>query len=104
VKSRHLLLAVLVYVTLDLSLAAMPGAFVFSLEDSAESTRTRARSAGEAISPPPPAQAPGLVALLAPADAVTAPPALVDPPPIRLIESRTPHAPPHAAPPSEDPH
>jgi hypothetical protein len=34
---RHLVLAILVYITLDLSLASMPGAFVFEVEDSVES-------------------------------------------------------------------
>ena len=36
---RALLVAILVYLTLDLSLAAMPGAFVFEADDSAEGTR-----------------------------------------------------------------
>ena len=48
---RHrpaLLLAILVYVTLDLSLPAMPGAFVFDSSDSIESTRTRLRAVGDA--------------------------------------------------------
>lgn len=42
-----LLLAILVYVTLDLSLPAMPGAFVFDSSDSVESIRIRARAAIE---------------------------------------------------------
>jgi hypothetical protein len=44
-----LLLAVLIYVTLDLSLPAMPGAFVFEPSESVESTRSRARAATEAV-------------------------------------------------------
>ncbi len=100
---RSLVLAILVYVTLDLSLPGMPGAFVFEPGATAESTQVRARSAAEAISPLP-AQAPGIVALLAPAEAVTAQPASVDPPRARPIASRKPHAPPDAAPASEDPH
>ena len=36
---RALLVAILVYLTLDLSLPAMPGAFVFEADDSAEGTR-----------------------------------------------------------------
>jgi hypothetical protein len=93
---------ILVYVTLDLSLPGMPGAFVFEPGDSAESTQVRAWSAAEAISPLPPAHAPGIVALT-PAEAVTAQPASVDPPRMRPIARRT-HAPPDAAPTSEDPH
>jgi hypothetical protein len=49
-----LLLAILVYVTLDLSLPAMPGAFVFDSSDSVESTRTRARAVGDAVVLPAP--------------------------------------------------
>ena len=47
-----LVLAILIYVTLDLSIPAMPGAFEFECEDSAEGTRVRARSAGEAVALP----------------------------------------------------
>jgi hypothetical protein len=36
-RRRALLVAILVYVTLDLSLPAMPGAFVFEPDDSVES-------------------------------------------------------------------
>ena len=36
---RALLVAILVYLALDLSLAEMPGAFVFEADDSAEGTR-----------------------------------------------------------------
>jgi hypothetical protein len=49
-----LLLALLLYVTLDLALPAMPGAFVFEAADSVESTRTRARLAVEAVILPVP--------------------------------------------------
>jgi hypothetical protein len=48
-RCRGLFFAILVYVTLDLSLAAMPGAFVFDLADSAESTQIRARAATESV-------------------------------------------------------
>ena len=51
-----LLLAVLVYVTLDLSLPAMPGAFVFEAAESVESTQSRARAAAEAVVLPAPAR------------------------------------------------
>ncbi|MGH7399813.1 MAG: hypothetical protein ACRELW_20030 [Candidatus Rokuibacteriota bacterium] len=44
-----LLLAILIYLTLDLSLAAMPGAFVFEPDESVESTRIRARAAAESV-------------------------------------------------------
>lgn len=48
VKPRPaLLLAILLYVTLDLSLPAMPGAFVFDSSDSVESVHIRARAALE---------------------------------------------------------
>ena len=47
---RTLLLAILVYVTLDLSLPAMPGAFVFEPGDSVEGTQVaRGRLAAEAV-------------------------------------------------------
>jgi len=52
----RLLLAVLVYVTLDLSLPAMPGAFVFEAAESVESTQSRARAAAEAVVLPAPAR------------------------------------------------
>jgi hypothetical protein len=52
---RHrwqLVLAILVYVTLDLSLAEMPGAFVFEPGDSVESVQgsgSRARAAADVV-------------------------------------------------------
>ena len=49
---RRLVLAVLIYVTLDLSLPGMPGAFVFEPESSAESTQVRARAAAETVALP----------------------------------------------------
>jgi len=49
---RSLVLAILIYVTLDLSLPAMPGAFVFEPADSAESTQVRARAAAETVGLP----------------------------------------------------
>jgi hypothetical protein len=55
VKPRPaLLLAILLYVTLDLSLPAMPGAFVFDSSDSVESIRIRARAAVEIVVLPAP--------------------------------------------------
>ena len=58
---RLLVLAILVYVTLDLSLPAMPGAFVFEHADSAESTQVRARAAAETVALPALARDPGSV-------------------------------------------
>lgn len=60
--TRHhgLLLSVLVYLALDLSLPAMPGAFVFEAADSVEGidlARGRALARG-APAPPPPAVRP----------------------------------------------
>jgi hypothetical protein len=52
-RSRGVLSAILVYVTLDLSLPAMPGAFVFELVDSAKSTQIRARAGSEKSRCPP---------------------------------------------------
>lgn len=52
-----MLLAVLVYVTLDLSLPSMPGAFVFEAADSVESAQThRWRVSGDVapLAPPRP--------------------------------------------------
>ncbi len=55
VKPRPaLLVAILLYVTLDLSLPAMPGAFVFDSSDSVESTQIRARAAVEIVALPAP--------------------------------------------------
>ncbi len=55
VKHRPaLLLVILLYVTLDLSLPAMPGAFVFDSADSVESTQIRARAAVEIVVLPAP--------------------------------------------------
>lgn len=99
-----LLAAILVYITLDLSLAAMPGAFVFDPGDSVDGTQGRARDATEVVVLP-------LVIVESVADAA------------RAAERRTPPVAPgettdrrasasrrlaramlDAAPPSEDPH
>lgn len=50
------------YLTLDLSLAAMPGAFVFNAAESVETTHGRRSSAANAILLPTPAQRPFEVA------------------------------------------
>ena len=53
VKDRwRLVLAILVYVTLDLSLPGMPGAFVFEPGDSAEGAQVRARAVDETVAMP----------------------------------------------------
>lgn len=49
-----LLLAILLYVTLDLSLATMPGAFVFDSAESVECTQSRARAGLAAAALPAP--------------------------------------------------
>jgi hypothetical protein len=50
---RAALLALLVYVTLDLSLPAMPGAFVFEVDESVESVHgTRGRVAADVSAAP----------------------------------------------------
>src|SRR5260370_33270524 len=51
-RRRLLIVALLVYVALDLSIPAMPGAFGFAPDDSVESVyQTRARAASEAVIP-----------------------------------------------------
>jgi hypothetical protein len=52
---RAPLLALLVYVTLDLCLAAMPGAFVFDAAGSVDSIQARGRESTEVVSLTPPA-------------------------------------------------
>jgi hypothetical protein len=102
-----LVLTVLIYVTLDLSLAAMPGAFVFEAEDSAESTQVRARAADERVALSALAHDPVFV-LFQPALGIDE---RLAPTPVRSAEwrgralvswrSRAHH---DSAPPSEDPH
>ena len=49
-RRRALVAALLVYVTLDLSLPAMPGAFVFEVADSVESVKSsRGREAADVV-------------------------------------------------------
>ena len=101
---RGLLLALLVYVTLDLSIAAMPGAFVFEAGDSVESAHGRCESsAGEVVVRAEPASA----------RCVPAPPARVTGdagtmiglrPRPRFVASRLPRASLAAPAPPEDPH
>jgi hypothetical protein len=106
VTHRQLLvLAVLIYVTLDLSLPAMPGAFVFEPADSAESTQVRARGTTETVALPAQARDPGFVLFrpllevkerLAPASSAERHG--------RPVVSWRSQAPYDSAPPSEDPH
>jgi hypothetical protein len=97
-----LLLAVLLYVTLDLSLPAMPGAFVFDSADSVESTQIRARAVVEIVVLPAPLRdafvllRPSLEDRLTPADSV---PQGRHPVPIRGSRARL-----DPVSPSEDPH
>jgi hypothetical protein len=65
---RFLLVGLLVYVTLDLSLPAMPGAFVFEPSGSVESAhggRTRPVANVHAQAPPPPCILPAAPAPMA---------------------------------------
>jgi hypothetical protein len=68
VSRRGLLLAILVYLTLDLSLAEMPGAFVFEPADSVETAQGARFRDSTSFSAPP----------TFPGDLVPSPP---DPPP-----------------------
>jgi len=89
---RVLILALLVYVTLDLSIPAMPGAFGFDPDDSVESVyQTRARAAAEAAIPPA-------------SGAAGRRPAPVGPARERSRSSRRSSASDEPPPPSEDPH
>jgi hypothetical protein len=100
--SRALVLAVLVYVALDLSSPAIPGAFVFEAGESVESV-ARARTVSSMLPAPVPLADPSAVVPAGledepqPASAVIAPaPAAPRRPPARTaVES---------PPPSEDPH
>jgi hypothetical protein len=102
---RAVLLAILVYVTLDLSVPTIPGAFVFAPEDSVESTQGhRGRSVAEVVLAP--ALAVDSSTLSLPRIGVgdrrvsTSPIA----PPIRRVVKRLPRATLTSAPPSEDTH
>ena len=102
---RGLLFAILVYVTLDLSLPAMPGAFVFEPADSTESTQIRARVASETVALSAQAHEPGCVLFQPPLEVKErlAPARSAERcgRPIVSWRSRTPY---DSAPSSEDPH
>jgi hypothetical protein len=100
-RGRCLLLAILVYVTLDLALPAMPGAFVFEAADSVESAQThRGRIAGDAVTLAPP-RPPAMSPELDDADAPTVP--AHTRPTSHEVVSRVPRASLTAPRPSEDP-
>jgi len=102
---RPLVLAILVYVTLDLSLPGMPGAFVFEPAGSTEGAHVRARAADETVAMP--VQALGQVSgLVQPTLEVRERLAPVPPaePRGRHVVDRLSRALLDAAPPSEDPH
>jgi hypothetical protein len=102
---RRLVLAILIYVTLDLSLPAMPGAFVFEPADSAESTQIRARAAVETVALPAQTRDPRFVLFQPPLEVKERlAPASSAKRRGRLVASSWPRAPHDSAPPSEDPH
>jgi hypothetical protein len=102
---RSLVLAILIYVTLDLSLPAMPGAFAFEPAESAESTQVRARTAAETVELPALAPDPGPLLFQPPREGdkrvadVSSPARRARP--VVSWQSRAQYDP---APPSEDPH
>jgi hypothetical protein len=102
---RVFVLAILIYLTLDLSLAAMPGAFVFAPADSAEGTEVRARGATETVVLPGQSRDPGFVLFQPPLEVEErlAPVSPVERrgQPVVSWQSRAQYDP---APPSEDPH
>jgi hypothetical protein len=101
-RRSALLVAVLVYVTLDLSIPSMPGAFVFDPGHSVESVQhARARATAEAVMRP--ASAGELVAGPVPPAAPDQPASLVPAPP-RFHVTRRSGLLREPAPPSEDPH
>jgi hypothetical protein len=101
---RRLLFAVLVYVTLDLSLPAMPGAFVFDLADSVESAQMNRGRAGADVLLLPAVSRDGLVASPPRVDVTRLETARRLGRPPRPVVSRLPRATLPAPPPSADPH
>jgi len=102
---RRLLFVVLIYIALDLSLASMPGAFVFDPDDSIESVQmSRSRDVAGVVTALVPARDPGAVV----ARQVAVRPRFVPMPSIPGMPLRTGDGPrtatPEPAPPSEDPH
>ncbi len=101
---RRVLLTVLVYVTLDLSLASMPGAFVFDPDDSVESVQmNRGRAATEVV--PLPAISRDWLMMAPPVDVIENFEAARDlGGPAHPVVSRLPRATLPPTPPAEDPH
>jgi hypothetical protein len=99
---RVLIVALLVYVALDLSIPTMPGAFGFDPDDSVESVyQTRARAAAEAVIPPASRAATFVLSALPPDSGRR--PVPIDPTRERPRSSRR-SAASDEPPPSEDPH
>jgi len=100
-RRRVMILALLLYVALDLSIPSMPGAFGVDPDDSVESLhQTRARATAEAVIPPASGAATSVLAELPPeAGRRPAPPRPAPERPSR----RTPLTDEPASP-SEDPH
>ena len=97
-----LLLAILLYVTLDLCLPGMPGAFVFDAGDSVESVQRNEGGAGADAITKPVAIADGMPAVPRPAERVVPGvpvPRSRRPPPVRPPRTSL-----ESPPPSEDPH
>jgi hypothetical protein len=100
---RVLLVAILLYLALDLSLAAMPGAFVFEVADSVETTAGGRPTAKVVVVPAPPAGSSLIVSHLRCETWHRVPPRrevvdLGSPPAHRLARGAC-----HPSPPSEDP-
>jgi hypothetical protein len=92
VKRQVLVLAVLVYVSLDLSMAEMPGAFVFEPAESVESVHgARARGA-EPLVAIPASPSPSAVTVATPSPLPATCTAFVRVPRARRIVSRPPRA------------
>lgn len=102
-RRSALLVAVLVYVTLDLSLPSMPGAFVFDPGESVESVQhARARAATDVVMRPASMGGELLADPVSPA--VPERPASTGPPPPRFHVARRSGLLGEPAPASEDPH
>jgi hypothetical protein len=105
VNRRALVLAILVYVTLDLSLPAMPGAFVFDSAGSVESVQGyRGRAAGDVVVAPPVASSSVAPALREVPMTPELARAKEIPPPISPVTARLPRATLDSTPSAEDPH
>lgn len=99
-----MLLAILIYVSLDLSLASMPGAFVFEPAESVESTQIgRGRVAADATLPPVREPATAMVQQAADAP-VRRLPVIASAHRARQRPARQPSPVREFAPPAEDPH